>query len=143
MRVRGVERKSTTKKNARREELSSTSVFPPKVGSGRAALALLDPWDLASMFARGKAVQVEYIRLTTWVERHLVVNRLKVHPLSKLWYQICVQPAPLHRGAMVETGTMRPLKGCTLLDRHMLCLHAAVREHGKAVQVEHIRLTLG
>ena len=31
------------------------------------------------------------------VERHLVVNQLKVQSLSKLWFQIC-QPAPLQRG---------------------------------------------
>ena len=36
---------------------------------------------------RGKAVQVD-IRLTLGVERHLVVNQLKVHPLSNLWFQM-------------------------------------------------------
>ena len=44
----------------------------------------------------GKAVQVEHIRLTLGWKRS-VVNQLKVHPLSKLWFQMG-QPAPLHPG---------------------------------------------
>ena len=33
----------------------------------------------------------------TLCRKHMVVNQLKVHPLSKFWFQIC-QPAPLQRG---------------------------------------------
>ena len=54
---------------------------------------------------RGKAVQVEHIRLTLVFESTWFVNQFEsTFPLSKLWFQIC-QPAPLQRGVGEVEGT--------------------------------------